>query len=167
MSFVMENNENKIYKKKKITHSLSLIHPDLLNPELVTNSSSSNKFSYLFSNSNISINYLTSNNFKELFNNLKNNNFNLNNKVFHLNYDKLFKDVVINKDNKDIIIDHNDINYLNKLEKKMWSLNEILHHLYIHDKSIANIYPIYFNELYMNDLKLNTKEILYKYFAIS
>ena len=164
MSFVMENNENKIYKKKKITHSLSLIHPDLLNPELVRNSSSSNKFSYLFSNSNISINYLTSDNFKELFNNLKNNNFNLNNKVFHLNYDKLFKDVVINKD---IIIDHNDINYLNKLEKKMWSLNEILHHLYIHDKSISNIYPIYFNELYINDLKLNAKEILFKYFAIS
>ena len=71
MSFVIENNENKIYKKKKITHSLSLIHPDLLNPELVTNSYSSNKFSYLFSNCNISINYLTSDNFKELFNNLK------------------------------------------------------------------------------------------------
>ena len=164
MSFVMDNNENKIYKKKKITHSLSLIHPDLLKPELVTNSSSSNKFSYLFSNSNISINYLTSDNFKELFNNLKNNNFNLNNKVFHLNYDKLFKDVVINKD---IIIDHNDINYLNKLEKKMWSLNELLHHLYIHDKAISNIYPSYFNELYMKDIKLNAKEILFKYFAQS
>lgn len=164
MSFVMENNENKIYKKKKITHSLSLIHPDLLNPELVRNSSSSNKFSYLFSNSNISINYLTSDNFKELFNNLKNNNFNLNNKVFHPNYDKLFKDVIINKD---IIMDFNDNNYLKKLEKKMWSLNELLHHLYIHDKAIANIYPNYFNELFMKDIKLNAKEILFKYFAQS
>jgi len=164
MSFVMENNENKIYKKKKITHSLSLIHPDLLNPELVCNSYSSNTFNYLFSNSTIPINYLTSDNFKEIFNNLKNNNFNLNNKVFHLNYDKLFKDVFLDKD---IIMDHNDVNYLNKLEKKMWSLNELLHHLYIHDKTISNIYPHYFNELYMRDIKLNAREILFKYFAIS
>ena len=164
MSFVMDNNEHKIYKKKKITHPLSLIHPDLLNPELVCNSSSSNEFNYLFNNSNISINYLTSDNFKEIFNNLKNNNFNLNNKVFHINYDKLFKDVSINKD---IIMVHNDINYLKNLEKKMWSLNELLHHLYIQDKSIVNIYPHYFNELYMRDIKLNAKEILLKYFAQS
>ena len=122
MSFVMENNENKIYKKKKITHSLSLIHPDLLNPELVRNSSSSNKFSYLFSDSNISINYLTSDNFKELFNNLKNNNFNLNNKVFHLNYDKLFKDVVINKD---IIIKLNEIEEFKFKNKLKYTMNTI------------------------------------------
>jgi hypothetical protein len=165
MNFVLDNNENKIYKKKKITHPLSLIHPDLLNPQLVCNNNySSNNFNYLFSNSNITINYLTSDNFKELFNDLKKNNFNLNNKVFHLNYDKLFKDVVLNKD---IIMDFNDNNYLKKLEKKMWSLNELLHHLYIHDKSIANIYPNYFNELFMKDIKLNAKEILFKYFGPS
>ena len=163
MNFNIDNNEDKIYKKKKITHPLTLIHPDLLNPELVRNNNySSNKFNYLFSNSNISINYLTSDNFRELFNNLKKHNFNLNNKVFHLFYDKLFKDIVLNKD---LIMDTNDNNYLKKLEKKKWTLNELLHHLYIQDKSIANIYPIYFNESYMNDIKLNSKEILYKYFA--
>ena len=57
MSFVMDNNEHKIYKKKKITHPLSLIHPDLLNPELVCNNS--DEFNYLFSSYNKSINYLT------------------------------------------------------------------------------------------------------------
>ena len=171
-----ENDINKLFKKQKIKHTLSLTHPDLLNsfihPDLLLNHhllknnikqsiQISNNLNYLLNSTKLQIKYITYIDFIELLRNLKQNNFNLNNKALNIYYDKFLKDIIIDNEQSN----YYEEDYIDKLIEKKWQIDELLYHIYLHDSNIVNIYPDYFNKSYMNDLKLNAKEILFKYYA--
>ena len=162
MDFVIQCNEKKIIKKKKIMHTLSLIHPDLLKPVLKPP-----KFLNVHDLHDFKIYYVTYEFIYELVNNLIAHNFNLNNKALHLKYDKFLKDIIFGKeqDNKKFLNYENNENYFHEFVKKKWYIDELFYHIYIHDNSIAKIYPSYFNKIYLDDMKLNAKKILFKYYA--
>ena len=142
---------NDTNKKPKIQKKLSLRHPEecLIFPKFNTK-----KKEYLES---------TIKDFENIYLNLKENNFNMKNKVFHPNYNILLKDVHPNYDFK---ICNKEI-YLKNMQNKFGTCSTFLYHLYNADNSIKYIYPYIFNEEYIEELKLDAKDILFKYYSMN
>ena len=139
---------NDTNKKPKIQKKLSLKHPDecQIFPKFNTK-----KKEYYES---------TIKDFENIYLNLKENNFNMKNKVFHPNYNILLKDVHPNYDFKIC----NKETYLKDIQNKFGTCSTFLYHLYKADSSIRYIYPNIFNKKYLDDLKLDAKDILFKYY---